>query len=288
MLSAIAAAAGTDGPLPQAARRALPPGARRRGAGARRCSRGPATCRCSGCRACCCRWRPRPGRRCFLEGFPDRGYAADGRLLPRSEPGALVEAEDADRRAGARARGARSTRCACTATARARSSTRAPYAVRSRARVTNFTVCDGAPMLTSRRAGPMVLRVTTTRAALSAAALVPVLLSIGACSASVSAGSDKEYDADKVAGLVQDAQEKATPDLDVSDATCPDDVELKRGRPSSARSRSRGSRRRTPSRSPRSATPAPTTASIPPRRSSRSTPPSASWRTRRRPRASTA
>ncbi|MEP9365463.1 DUF4333 domain-containing protein [Nocardioides sp. CN2-186] len=70
---------------------------------------------------------------------------------------------------------------------------------------------------------------TTTRAALSAAALVPVLLSIGACSASVSTGSDKEYDADKVAGLVQDAQEKATPDLDVSDATCPDDVELKKG-----------------------------------------------------------
>ena len=28
------------------------------------------------------------------EGFPDRGYAADGRLLPRSEPGALVEATE--------------------------------------------------------------------------------------------------------------------------------------------------------------------------------------------------
>ncbi|MEP9365464.1 5-oxoprolinase subunit PxpA [Nocardioides sp. CN2-186] len=35
------------------------------------------------------------GRRWFLEGFPDRGYAADGRLLPRSEPGALAEEETA-------------------------------------------------------------------------------------------------------------------------------------------------------------------------------------------------
>jgi UPF0271 protein len=30
------------------------------------------------------------GRPVFLEGFPDRGYAADGRLLPRDRPGALV------------------------------------------------------------------------------------------------------------------------------------------------------------------------------------------------------
>jgi len=30
------------------------------------------------------------GRAVFLEGFPDRGYAADGRLLPRDRPGALV------------------------------------------------------------------------------------------------------------------------------------------------------------------------------------------------------
>ena len=34
------------------------------------------------------------GRTVFLEGFPDRGYAADGRLLPRSAPGALVEDPD--------------------------------------------------------------------------------------------------------------------------------------------------------------------------------------------------
>lgn len=31
------------------------------------------------------------GRDVRSEGFPDRGYASDGRLLPRSEPGALVE-----------------------------------------------------------------------------------------------------------------------------------------------------------------------------------------------------
>ena len=31
---------------------------------------------------------PRP---VFLEGFPDRGYTADGRLVPRGQPGALVQ-----------------------------------------------------------------------------------------------------------------------------------------------------------------------------------------------------
>ncbi|MCA1482025.1 LamB/YcsF family protein, partial [Bradyrhizobium sp. NBAIM08] len=30
------------------------------------------------------------GRASRLEGFPDRGYGADGRLLPRDQPGALV------------------------------------------------------------------------------------------------------------------------------------------------------------------------------------------------------
>lgn len=32
------------------------------------------------------------GRRVVPEGFPDRGYTADGRLVPRDQPGALVEA----------------------------------------------------------------------------------------------------------------------------------------------------------------------------------------------------
>jgi UPF0271 protein len=40
------------------------------------------------------------GRTVFHEGFPDRGYTADGRLVPRSEPGALVTDE---RRIGAQA-----------------------------------------------------------------------------------------------------------------------------------------------------------------------------------------
>jgi UPF0271 protein len=31
------------------------------------------------------------GRQVRLEGFPDRGYGADGRLLPRDQPGALIE-----------------------------------------------------------------------------------------------------------------------------------------------------------------------------------------------------
>ena len=30
------------------------------------------------------------GRGSRLEGFPDRGYGSDGRLLPRDRPGALV------------------------------------------------------------------------------------------------------------------------------------------------------------------------------------------------------
>ena len=34
------------------------------------------------------------GRTVLHEGFPDRGYTADGRLVPRSEPGALVTDED--------------------------------------------------------------------------------------------------------------------------------------------------------------------------------------------------
>ncbi len=33
----------------------------------------------------------RAGRGTRLEGFPDRGYGADGRLLPRDRPGALLE-----------------------------------------------------------------------------------------------------------------------------------------------------------------------------------------------------
>jgi UPF0271 protein len=35
------------------------------------------------------------GRRVLREGFPDRGYGSDGRLLPRGRPGALVEDVDA-------------------------------------------------------------------------------------------------------------------------------------------------------------------------------------------------
>lgn len=34
------------------------------------------------------------GREVWHEGFPDRGYGEEGRLVPRGEPGALVESED--------------------------------------------------------------------------------------------------------------------------------------------------------------------------------------------------
>ncbi|WP_248582051.1 5-oxoprolinase subunit PxpA [Nocardioides sp. InS609-2] len=35
------------------------------------------------------------GRRVWREGFPDRGYTDDGRLLPRDRPGAVLEDEEA-------------------------------------------------------------------------------------------------------------------------------------------------------------------------------------------------
>jgi UPF0271 protein len=35
------------------------------------------------------------GRRTVLEGFPDRGYTDEGRLVPRDQPGALVEGAEA-------------------------------------------------------------------------------------------------------------------------------------------------------------------------------------------------
>uniref|UniRef100_UPI0019539FF9 LamB/YcsF family protein n=1 Tax=Klebsiella aerogenes TaxID=548 RepID=UPI0019539FF9 len=37
----------------------------------------------------------RAGLRAVAEAFPDRGYRADGSLVPRSQPGALVEDADA-------------------------------------------------------------------------------------------------------------------------------------------------------------------------------------------------
>ena len=40
-------------------------------------------------------------RRGFAEGFADRGYAGDGTLLPRGEPGALLAADEAARQAAA-------------------------------------------------------------------------------------------------------------------------------------------------------------------------------------------
>ena len=73
------------------------------------------------------RWPRRRAGRTYREGFPDRGYRAEGddgvaRLLPRSEPGAVLEDPDEiARRAVDLAAGAASTRCACTVTAPPRS-----------------------------------------------------------------------------------------------------------------------------------------------------------------------
>lgn len=69
----------------------------------------------------------------------------------------------------------------------------------------------------------------TKRAALAAAFILPVLSVLGACSGTVTVGSKSGYDADAVAKQVQKAQADATPDLDVTDATCPDDADVKKG-----------------------------------------------------------
>ncbi|GAA4366092.1 hypothetical protein GCM10023146_08820 [Nocardioides caricicola] len=68
--------------------------------------------------------------------------------------------------------------------------------------------------------------VTTAQRVLAAALLVPALTVLGACSASVSTGG---YDPDDVAKQVQEAQEDVTPDLDVTDASCPDESEPEEG-----------------------------------------------------------
>jgi len=68
----------------------------------------------------------------------------------------------------------------------------------------------------------------TLRRALTAAAIAPVLLALGACSGSVSVGGGG-YDPADVADQVQQAQQKVTPDLDVSDASCPDDSDPEEG-----------------------------------------------------------
>ncbi len=94
---------GHDGALPQAARRALPPGASTTRSRRGRCWTGPATCRCSGCRAVAARrWRPRPGGRRPARGLPrPRRTATDGRLVPRTSPGAVLGRRDDDRGPGA-------------------------------------------------------------------------------------------------------------------------------------------------------------------------------------------
>lgn len=64
---------------------------------------------------------------------------------------------------------------------------------------------------------------TTIQRVLAAAILAPALTALAACSGSVSTGSG--YDPDDVAEQVQKAQAEAVPDLEVTDASCPDDSE---------------------------------------------------------------
>ncbi len=109
LLERIARHAGLRGHLREAARRALQPGRRRRGAGPRGRSTAPATCPCSACPArCSSDLAAAAGREVRREGFPDRGYTGGGwtgRLLPRDQEGALVgDPDEVARRAVAMAR----------------------------------------------------------------------------------------------------------------------------------------------------------------------------------------
>ena len=98
----------------------------------RRCSRAPGTLPVLGMPGALLRGAEGAGRVVWREGFPDRGYGADGRLLPRDRPGALLEDAEEIAAQALELAGRRSTRSACTATAPARSTMRAPYDVRWR------------------------------------------------------------------------------------------------------------------------------------------------------------
>ena len=71
------------------------------------------------------------GRATYLEGFADRAYRGD-RLVPRDEPGALIEDVDAIAAQAVEPGGRGSTPSACTATAPARWRRRGPYVARWR------------------------------------------------------------------------------------------------------------------------------------------------------------
>ena len=66
------------------------------------------------------------------------------------------------------------------------------------------------------------MTLTVRRAALTCA-LLPLLAALGACS------SGAGYDGDAIAQKIHDEQVKKTPDLDVSDATCPEEAEPAKG-----------------------------------------------------------
>ena len=78
------------------------------------------------------------GRATYGEGFPDRGYA-EGRLLDRGEPGALLDDEEAIADQAVEL-APDVAPCACTATRPVPSRTRTPYAGRWRPRATGYAV----------------------------------------------------------------------------------------------------------------------------------------------------
>ena len=93
-LTEIAVSEGTLGVVPEAARRAVPPGPRRRGAGGGGAGRVRPPARARPARCAASTWPPTAGRATYREGFADRAYRGD-RLVPRDEPGALIEDVDA-------------------------------------------------------------------------------------------------------------------------------------------------------------------------------------------------
>lgn len=66
------------------------------------------------------------------------------------------------------------------------------------------------------------MHLTKPAAALAPSLLLTLTLALTACSGEVSVGGSG-YDPDDVAAQIQEAQEKETPDLEVGDASCPDD-----------------------------------------------------------------
>lgn len=75
---------------------------------------------------------------------------------------------------------------------------------------------------------PTPPRSRSSRLTLLAASGV-ALVALAGCSGSVNVSSGGGYDADKLSQQIVDAQQKVTPDLEVTDGSCPADEDLEEG-----------------------------------------------------------